>query len=545
MNVGEWLKPGKRVKRQLSISGPLNFQHIEHIGAEDVVTNNKKLSSSFQNIAELCRALARHSTSDAQQPSSQRCSRTSSVTSSPGALTSEADLFNEITNCLAPELKSFLITDSPETSEKDEEEGPSPAPAEDEMGCGSSSTNSNPSAQYVVPNHVTSTLSGPVIPIVQAVTKSPVTKGPEKPTRKHKTLRKVSDGKKNHQDLISDIIKTQNHLKVEGPYNGADKENFSNNLPPPITPRTAKKLKLKDDMFRDMISKYCSKENPSSRLREVKKLGQGSSGVVMLVHDAVTDSRLAVKKMNLHRQQKRDLLVNEVSVGSLQHPNIVQTFSTHLVGEELWVLMEPLDGGSLTQIVENLHISKLTERHMARIALGAVSALKYLHALGVVHRDVKSDSILLSLTGQVKLSDFGYCDRITSEKPTCSGLIGTPHWMSPEIVTRKPYGSMTDVWSLGIMMIEMLDGEPPNFSDSQIVAMDKIKVNPSPSPAKTEISSAMLSFLNCCLKLEPELRSTAADLLQHRLFSDVASQQELSSLIREFYAKFKTSPVLK
>ncbi|KAL5254903.1 hypothetical protein ACHWQZ_G014372 [Mnemiopsis leidyi] len=56
MNV-PWLKPGKRVKRQLSISGPVNFQHIEHIGADDVLTNNKKLSSSFQNIAELCRAL--------------------------------------------------------------------------------------------------------------------------------------------------------------------------------------------------------------------------------------------------------------------------------------------------------------------------------------------------------------------------------------------------------------------------------------------------------------------------------------------------------
>ncbi|XP_063682735.1 serine/threonine-protein kinase PAK 6-like isoform X2 [Bolinopsis microptera] len=475
---------------------------------------------------------------------------------------SEADLFNEITNCLAPELKSFLITDdTPETSEKDEEDNPSPGPFEDEMGCGSSSTNSEkgaqldvvPSSDVTSPSDVTP-LPSDVTPLPSDVTPPPevikptVNKGPEKPTRKHKTLRKVSDGKKNnnnHQDLIGDIIKNQNHLKVEGPYHLADKENFSNNLPPPITPRTAKKLKLKDDMFRDMIAKYCSKENPSTRLKEIKKLGQGSSGVVMLVNDSVTDTRLAVKKMNLHRQQKRDLLVNEVSVGSLQHRNIVQTYSTHLVGEELWVLMEPLDGGSLTQIVENLRIAQLTERHMARIAHGAISALKYLHALGVVHRDVKSDSILLSLTGQVKLSDFGYCDRITADKPTCTGLIGTPHWMSPEIVSRKPYGRMTDIWSLGIMMIEMLDGEPPNFSDSQIVAMDKIKVNPSPSPAKAEISSVMLNFLTCCLKQEPALRSTACELLDHRLFSDMASEEELSSLIRGFYAKFKTSPVLK
>jgi len=385
-------------------------------------------------------------------------------------------------------------------------------------------------------------------------------KGPEKPVRKHKTLRKVSEGK--HTSWEGDtnkeaqwgnkqsserngkpVPKNQTHLQVEGMY--ADKENMSNNLPPPITPRTAKKLKLKDDMFREMISRYCNKEDPSSRLLELKKLGQGSSGVVMLVSDKDSNKKYALKKMNLHRQQRRDLLVNEVSVGSLMHPNIVRTFSTHLVGEELWVLMEPLDAGSLTQLVENLHIAKLTEQQMGTIAHGAVSALNYLHSLGVVHRDIKSDSILLSSTGQVKLSDFGYCDRITEEKPTCTGLIGTPHWMSPEIVARKPYGLKTDIWSLGVLMIEMLDGEPPNFSDSQIVAMEKIKISPPPSPKKTEISCTVLSFLSSCLKLEPELRSSARSLLDHKLFTDMATPQQLSELLQNFYTTFKDSPVLK
>ena len=60
--------------------------------------------------------------------------------------------------------------------------------------------------------------------------------------------------------------------------------------------------------------------------------------------------------------------------------------------------------------------------------------------------------------------------------------------MSPEIVARKPYGTPTDIWSLGILLIEMLDGEPPNFGDSQIVAMEKVKVNPAPSPVKSDVS---------------------------------------------------------
>jgi len=536
-----WLRSvsKRKLRKQLSISQPCNFQHIEHVGRDGEVSNmSNNLSSSLQNIAELCRNLT-----PAKEKKRRSLDLSSSGRSSQVDGGSSLDLFNEITASLDPELASFLADDR-------------------DMGCVPSKTSKVTDSPILDDHKVTVTAKEPLKPL-----------GPEKPVRKHAQLRKVSDDThtKNMSAELSSIIVTPPVVKEtqETSVNCNNKENLTphNNLsspvlnsnvasptlmphshspapsltphlPAPITPRTQKKLKLKDDLFKEMLLKYCLKEDPSPRLKELKKLGQGSSGTVMLVQDSRDMKQLALKKMNLHRQQRRDLLLNEVSVGNLQHSNIVQRHSTHVVGDELWVLMEPMDGGSLTRIVENLNNIQLTERHMACIIQGTVSALNYLHALGVVHRDIKSDSILLSLSGEVKLSDFGYCDRVTEEKASCKGLIGTPHWMSPEIVQRRPYATKTDIWSLGILVVEMIDGEPPYFSDKQTVAMEKIKVNSAPSPKNTKVSSHLLSFLSQCLQVNPDTRSSADLLLQHDLLKDQATAEELGELLVKFNQDF-------
>ncbi|NWW11053.1 PAK3 kinase, partial [Oreocharis arfaki] len=92
-----------------------------------------------------------------------------------------------------------------------------------------------------------------------------------------------------------------------------------------------------------------------------------------------------------------------------------------------------------------------------------LQALDFLHLRQVIHRDLKSSSILLGVDGTVKLADFGFCTQLTPEQDQWSSVVGTAHWMAPEVVSGSPYGPKVDIWSFEIVTIEMGEGEPPYF----------------------------------------------------------------------------------
>ncbi|NXV39421.1 PAK4 kinase, partial [Rissa tridactyla] len=120
-----------------------------------------------------------------------------------------------------------------------------------------------------------------------------------------------------------------------------------------------------------------------------------------------------------------------------QHENVVEMYNSYLVGDELWVVMEFLEGGALTDIVTH---TRMNEEQIAAVCSAVLKALSVLHAQGVIHRDIKSDSILLTHDGRVKLSDFGFCAQVNKEVPRRKSLVGTPYWMAPELISRLPYG---------------------------------------------------------------------------------------------------------
>jgi serine/threonine protein kinase len=87
--------------------------------------------------------------------------------------------------------------------------------------------------------------------------------------------------------------------------------------------------------------------------------------------------------------------------------------------------------------------------------------LAYIHSLHRIHRDIKSDNLLIGDDGSIKLADFGYAAQLTQEKQKRNTIVGTPYWMAPELIRGQNYDQKVDLWSLGIMIMEMAEGEPP------------------------------------------------------------------------------------
>ncbi|XP_053701212.1 serine/threonine-protein kinase PAK 6 isoform X2 [Synchiropus splendidus] len=297
--------------------------------------------------------------------------------------------------------------------------------------------------------------------------------------------------------------------------------------PPPDPP------KVTHEQFKAALQMVVDKGDPRSYLENFVKIGEGSTGVVCIATEKHSGRQVAVKMMDLRRQQRRELLFNEVVImRDYQHRNVVEMYKSALVEEELWVIMEYLQGGALTNIVSE---TRLSEEQIATVCEAVLQALAYLHSQGVIHRDIKSDSILLTLDGRVKLSDFGFCAQISKDIPKRKSLVGTPYWMAPEVISKSPYGTEVDVWSMGIMVVEMVDGEPPYFSETPVAAMKRLRDEPAPTVRNTsQISPVLKDFLDRMLTREPLERASATDLLEHPFLLQSGSPQCLVPLVEQY-----------
>ncbi|KAG6895620.1 Serine/threonine-protein kinase smu1 [Termitomyces sp. T32_za158] len=305
------------------------------------------------------------------------------------------------------------------------------------------------------------------------------------------------------------------------------------------TPRRREKKpadKSKDEDIVRRLRQICTDADPTRLYRNLVKIGQGASGGVYTAYQVGTNLSVAIKQMDLEKQPKKDLIINEILVmRSSRHPNIVNYIDSFLHNNDLWVVMEYMEGGSLTDVVT---ANLMTEGQIAAVSRETAQGLEHLHRHGVIHRDIKSDNVLLSMVGDIKLTDFGFCAQIsdpTSAKRTT--MVGTPYWMAPEVVTRKEYGPKVDIWSLGIMAIgasrlpssqsesesdsdpraEMIEGEPPYLNQNPLKALYLIATNGTPTIANPEnLSSVFTDYLAKCLEVDAEKRPTATELLQVR-----------------------------
>eukprot|EP00123_Amoebidium_parasiticum_P012475 comp21379_c0_seq1/m.29405 comp21379_c0_seq1/g.29405 ORF comp21379_c0_seq1/g.29405 comp21379_c0_seq1/m.29405 type:complete len:572 (-) comp21379_c0_seq1:467-2182(-) len=274
-----------------------------------------------------------------------------------------------------------------------------------------------------------------------------------------------------------------------------------------------------EEPFYDLKKKLWGTSNfgtqPLTIYKHAKSIGKGASGQVYEA-DAPDGHKVALKEMKLANQDRIDLIANEILVmRDSRHPNIVNFLDSYLVDNTLWVVMEYMQGGSLTDVIEN-NFCTISEPQMACITKQALAGLEHLHGKGVIHRDIKSDNLLISNTGEVKLTDFGFCATLTPEQSARYTMVGTPYWMAPEVVRQVAYGPKADVWSLGIMVIEMLEGEPPYLSEEPLKALYMITTVGTPELKHPErCSIPLLNFLQKCLMVDVTKRSAAGDLLKH------------------------------
>ncbi|EXJ89542.1 STE/STE20/PAKA protein kinase [Capronia epimyces CBS 606.96] len=281
------------------------------------------------------------------------------------------------------------------------------------------------------------------------------------------------------------------------------------------------------------LKAICSPGDPTTKYSNLNKIGQGASGGVFTAYETGTKRCVAIKQMNLEQQPKKDLIINEILVmKDSKHKNIVNFIDSFLHAGDLWVVMEYMQGGSLTDVVT---FNVMSESQIAAVCREASTlyGLQHLHSKNVIHRDIKSDNILLSERGDIKLTDFGFCAQINDTQNKRTTMVGTPYWMAPEVVTRKEYGRKVDIWSLGIMAIEMIEGEPPYLTESPLRALYLIAKYGTPRIKDEQaLSPVFRDFLHFALKVEPEKRASAHDLLHHPFLQNCAPLASLAPLVQ-------------
>ncbi|CAI5756965.1 unnamed protein product [Candida verbasci] len=307
----------------------------------------------------------------------------------------------------------------------------------------------------------------------------------------------------------------------------------------PATTKTPKQLKKERERLNDLqilakLKTVVNSKDPKPLFRLLAKAGQGASGNVFLAEMIQTKKKVAIKQMDLNVQPRKELIINEILVmKDSQHKNIVNFLDSYLRNDsELWVIMEYMEGGSLTEIIENNEF-KLNERQIATICFETLKGLQHLHKKHIIHRDIKSDNVLLDALGNVKITDFGFCAKLTDQRNKRATMVGTPYWMAPEVVKQKEYDEKVDVWSLGIMTIEMIEGEPPYLNEEPLKALYLIATNGTPKLKKPELlSNSIKKFLSICLCVDVRYRATTDELLEHSFIQHKSGKiEELAPLL--------------
>ncbi len=243
-------------------------------------------------------------------------------------------------------------------------------------------------------------------------------------------------------------------------------------------------------------------------IREIAR----SNDIVYEGYDPLMTRRVAVKELNMPggaTPQQAEDRVNRFkreaqAAGRLNHPNIMTVYDVEEDAGRLFMAMEYLDGGTLRAEIDGK--GKLEPEKAVEIARAVLAGLGHAHSQGVVHRDIKPDNVQILSNGSIKITDFGIARLTFQPNLTMDGQVfGTPSYMSPEQVVGKEIDPRSDLFSVGVMLYEMLTGNKP-FSGDSVVAITYAIMNREPDPLPDTVPYALADAVRRSLEKTPHLR---------------------------------------
>jgi serine/threonine-protein kinase 24/25/MST4 len=228
-----------------------------------------------------------------------------------------------------------------------------------------------------------------------------------------------------------------------------------------------------------------------------------------------------------------EMLMELNSLRRCDHPNIVRYHSSYVFDAQLWIAMEYCSVSALGIMRQSRQ--PLAEVEVAAVCAEALRGLDYLHSVcRLIHRDVKAGNILLTEAGNVKLADFGVAAQISGTLAKRSTVIGSPMWMSPEMIVDGSYDFKTDIWSLGISALEMVMGEPPHADEHPMRVLLLIPKADPPTLSGEQWSPAFRDFVAQCLQMDAKKRPSAKELLHHRWIGSARKSASLTTLVERY-----------
>jgi mitogen-activated protein kinase kinase 1 len=266
-------------------------------------------------------------------------------------------------------------------------------------------------------------------------------------------------------------------------------------------------------------------------LQLIKVIGHGSGGVVQKALHVPSKRIVALKVITLDvKESVRKQIILELKTLYRTQSEFVVTFYDAFYSEgSISIALEFMDGGSLADLLRAC--GSIPERILAKITTQVLKGLAYLHkSLHLIHRDIKPSNLLMNTKGELKIADFGVSGQLAHTMSKAVSWVGTVTYMSPERISGRSYSYDSDIWSLGLTLVECALGRypyPNNAGGGEQMGfwelLDFIVKAPAPSLPPDKCSPELCAFVAACLQKEPEERPTAHQLLDHPFITKYAN----------------------